>query len=885
MKETHQEGLEAMKSGSWNPHETGRRGHPDGLRPHRRWSGLAGVALFFLAWVVTGAMAPPAHAQIFDRLRQKAEEALDEASVLQRLLEKPPGVTTSIRDAHTEVPFLDGHNPTSSALMAALPRDAENAFFAPPGLYEMQDLSFCIQAGTYGPTGGDGYALAPLQGELAPVLRTLVRRWVDHPEISQSDLQSLIWALQARTPINELPLELQAVASALLDPGQMDRLSEDVVDRAREEFMAEAMDRVPESVRRVAEVEAELRDLLRSGADFEELEAAAVLVGAPSPEELVREVPTLRWNYHPDGYFIRFDPEDYTLTRVQAYVPEAYRLLRDGEGRIVEVAGPRGIRLTLGYADGEAGGRENVGLLRRARLLRGGALQGSWEGEAWTFVGNDLGGGALEGVMTEAEWQARREKAREVREQTRDVMTSASGSDRSRPGRDLADLAHLRTALSEARGRVPEAFLTHLANAWQHALCVEAGGCPGPRAAALWIPEEAWGPGEMHGPAVHSGIRFYEPVPGAPLYQSGGGGNMGSGGNVAAPGNTGSQRLLQSGKSPKDKANLAMKALGVFLALADVLGSSGLGSAAYNALGAFGLPVGHLGLPMMMAGGMISQVMDVWTTATDALAGDTGSGGAGGDEGGGSGGDEGGGSGDSGGGAGGDPGDPGDPTDPGDPGGTGNDPSDPNSPEGWEETRSDGQDYEDTPPPSPPPNPSPPPPGNDDVSQERSEAYEGFVNSLIETLYYTQGLTDSQMRQEAACQAGDMEWAQQQADLAEHYQDQAGIGMMEVAAGLEQLLAVADAEGVLESSYAYEEEFAGVQERLRTQGWKGEEMSVADALRITPGEMEELRQYLISQDPEVMAGELGEAAELWAKEVRTAGILWLALPAPDGGCH
>ena len=62
-------------------------------------------------------------------------------------------------------------------------------------------------------------------------------------------------------------------------------------------------------------------------------------------------------------------------------------------------------------------------------------------------------------------------------------------------------------------------------------------------------------------------------------------------------------------------------------------------------------------------------------------------------------------------------------------------------------------------------------------------------------------------------------------------------------------------------------------------------MRVAGALRITPEEMEELPQYLIAQDPEVMAGELGEAAALWAKEVRTAGILWLALPAPDGGCR
>ena len=171
------------------------------------------------------------------------------------------------------------------------------------------------------------------------------------------------------------------------------------------------------------------------------------------------------------------------------------------------------------------------------------------------------------------------------------------------------------------------------------------------------------------------------------------------------------------------------------------------------------------------------------------------------------------------------------------------------------------------------------------MSPERSEAYDGFVTSLIETLSYTQGLTDSRMRQEAACQAGDMEWAQEQANLAGDYQDQAGMGMMEIAGRLEELMGVAESEGVLESPYLYPEDFAGIQDRLRSQGWLAEEMGVANALRITPGEMEELRQYLISQDPEVMEGELGEGVALWAKEMRTAGILWLALPAPDGGCH
>jgi hypothetical protein len=325
-----------------------------------------------------------------------------------------------------------------------------------------------------------------------------------------------------------------------------------------------------------------------------------------------------------------------------------------------------------------------------------------------------------------------------------------------------------------------------------------------------------------------------------------------------------------------------MKALGIFLALVDVIGSGSLGSAAYNALGLGGLPAGHLGLPMMMAGAMISQVTDAWSSATDALAGDTGSEGAG-DEGGDSGGSEGGGDEGYSGGSG--------PGGSDDPGGLDPDPSDSGimgEGEDRSESRSDGEDYENTPPPNPPPNPSPAPAGGGgggDLSGDRAAVVNDFTETLITTLYHTQGLTDSELRQDAACRAGSSEWAGQQADLAGEHQRQAGLGMMESARKLERLLDIVDTEGGSDSPYAYADELATVQERLSNQGWSAEERQMGAWLGITESELEALRQHLLVQDAEGMEGDLQESAKLWAKELRTAGILWLALPAPNGSCR
>lgn len=841
---------------------------------------------FLLGVLLVVFSAQPTAGQILDRLRNRAEAALDETSLLSRLLEEPPGITTNIQDAQTEIPFLDGHDPGGTALMAMLPRDVENAFFAPPGLYELQAESYCIQAGTYGPTDGDGYALAPLRGELAPILRTLMRASVDHPEIAQVDIQSLIWALQARASLEELSPDIRDVARVLLEADQIERLSEGVVDLAKEAFMTEALERVPESVRRAAEIQADLRELLRQGASFEELEAVAVLVGSPSLDDLVRDVPGLRWNYHSDGYFIRFDPVDYTLTHVQAYVPEVYRLIRDASERVQALVGPRGLRITFDYgaeipgARGTMAALVGVGFHPPAGMGGDGlAKDGAWTLDAWSFVGNDMGGEEPTGVVPATEWQSRREEARTVRRQARDLITSVRGRDSGRPSEDLADLGHLRMALLKVEGQVPPEVLIHLANAWQYTLCLEAGGCSGQRMAAafpfadasLFTLAQEWGLGGGSGP-------LSMPKPIVPAIRAGGGTSVDAGGNVATPGNNGSQRLLQSGKTPVEKANLAMKALSIFLALADVLGSSGLGSAAYNALGIAGLPVGHLGLPTMMAGAMISEVVGMWSDATDALAGETGGDGSGGDDGGGSseGGDEGSGTGDTGGVPGDDPMDPRIDPDLGEFPGVG----------GWEDTRSDGQDYENTPPPNPPAPPSPPPSpgGGGGMSPARTDSYQAFSDALMGTLYHTQGMADSQLRHDAACQAGETGWAQTQAGLAGDHQRKAAEGLLEVARSLESLLSQAESEGALGSDWAYAEDLARVQERLATEGWSDTEMQVAGQLRITPAEMAALSDYLISQDAETMAGELGESVRLWAKQMRTAGLLWMALPPPGGGC-
>jgi hypothetical protein len=902
-----------------------------------------------LAALLLVSLVSPAEGQILDRIRRKATQTLDRVPGLLAILEKPPGVTTSIHGARTEVPFLDDYDPTGSGDMSLLPRNSRNAFMAPPGLYEMRARSYCIHAGTYGPTGGEGYSLAPLQGDLAPLLGSLVRRTVDHPKVAQPLVQRLIWAIQADTPMDELPAPLQRVARTLLTAEEVTGLSRDAVDLGKEELLEEALDRVPESVREVAELEADIRDKIRRGVAFEELEAVAVLTGLPRPEDRVREIPNLRWSYHPDGYFIRFDPDGYSDTWVQTYVPEPYGVERDSRGRVKALMGPHGIRVTLEYRATPGEHPLHLALLRGVTVESGGwihsSARGTWKVDGWTLVGDDLVLDVPGGVVEQVELARRLKEARDRRREVRQVLAAAHGDHfGTEPAGDLTDLAHLRVGLKRAGTSVPETVLSHLARAWMYTLCVEAGACPPQRIAwwepplEPWIIPDSWQPrGRKVGLSDEdrsteptrssSAERAAFPVtevtkpPPATLYaQAGGEASIDAGGNVATPGNTGKQMLLQSGTSIVDQAEEAMGALGLLLGLVDVATAGSLGMAAYNALGLAGIPVGPTGIPMALAGAMISQVMGLWTTAANALAGagdvdpsSSGGGGAGGAAGSvGGGGNPGASGGNTGSGNTDTTGDPGHTGDTGGTTGTGNtgdtgggagaagDQGDGRGTDVSEGTggtgtgggegadagvtgdtgtrtasRSTGEDYTRSPPAGPPENPEPVQAG-DGVSEERAEAANAWADALLRVLHHIQAMTDSQDRREAAAETGEPEWASRQAALVAHHRRQAGVAALEAARRLDRLLEIARREGAVGNPVADHDRLEAVQERLRAGGWTPEELRVAHLLGITSKEMEALRHDLLSLDPGHEEMEMADAAEIWMRRLRARGALWSA---------
>lgn len=239
-----------------------------------------------------------------------------ELSALQR---EP--ITTSFSDADKTRVLADnfGNDQVFRPLEVMPPSDS-GGYLLTPGFYEMTAQSYCLKAGTHGPSAGDGYLFAPLAGPQANIVQALVQRRVEHPDISQSSLQTLLWAIIAKAKFSNLPDDLKVVAARLLSPQELVQLNGGAINLIPDSILDPLIATLPAPVKAVLRAENQMRGMLYSGnASFSELESQAILAGmAPiSNPEYKRG----RWSKHQDGFFVRYYPQGYQQTRVQVYVP------------------------------------------------------------------------------------------------------------------------------------------------------------------------------------------------------------------------------------------------------------------------------------------------------------------------------------------------------------------------------------------------------------------------------------------------------------------------------------------------------------------------------------------------------------------------------------
>lgn len=204
--------------------------------------------------------------------------------------------------------------------------------------------------GKYSPSGEYGYLYAPLKGRRADVIRSIMRRLANHPDIPQQDVQTLLWAIISRAKISDMSEEMQETAEKLLTQEEIFELNGGALGLIPEELFERAIAHLPAEAKQVLEAEARVREMLSEGQEtYEELERVAVRFGTPPLADGNRQIPPGRWSLHPNGFFIRYFPHGYTSMTTELYLPERFQVERDEPGRITMVSDPDGNRIEIEY--------------------------------------------------------------------------------------------------------------------------------------------------------------------------------------------------------------------------------------------------------------------------------------------------------------------------------------------------------------------------------------------------------------------------------------------------------------------------------------------------------------------------------------------------------
>ena len=170
----------------------------------------------------------PLQAQILKKIK-KATGNLTE-NVFDKLSRDP--VTTSFKDVDkTKYLENDIGNDVSFESFFNQPFQENQGFTLKPGFYTGTFQSFCIKAGTYNPIEGRGRFYAPLKGPKADIVEAIINGYQKDPNLTQREVQLLLWAIIAKTDFSKMKGPVKATAIKLLSPTQIARLSKGAIDK------------------------------------------------------------------------------------------------------------------------------------------------------------------------------------------------------------------------------------------------------------------------------------------------------------------------------------------------------------------------------------------------------------------------------------------------------------------------------------------------------------------------------------------------------------------------------------------------------------------------------------------------------------------------------
>lgn len=272
------------------------------------------------------------HAQ-FDDLLKKVTTKVAKVDLLE-----DKNVTTSIDDA---LPVAYWLKDLDSELDPVEPEVYD--FNLAPGYYRFSVQSYCLKAGTYGPSKGSGYLMSPLLGKRSETVFNIVQNSVLHPEIEQHDIQVLLWGIIYNEKFTDFPLDFQNRVRPLLTPAEIADLTLDLKNVP--------LDVMPDDIKKIANYYKDLRaNISNPNLAYQDLERSTMLNGYLPDEPFSKYVQKGLWAYVGDGFYVRSLPIAYPHSIIEVFRPAKVTVTRDEKNRISAMEYD-GSRMEIAYND------------------------------------------------------------------------------------------------------------------------------------------------------------------------------------------------------------------------------------------------------------------------------------------------------------------------------------------------------------------------------------------------------------------------------------------------------------------------------------------------------------------------------------------------------
>jgi len=207
-------------------------------------------------------------------------------------------------------------------------------FMLESGYYKFTLQSYCLQAGTYGPSKGDGYLLAPVRGKQAGVVKNVLKNSANHPNIKQQDIQRLLWGIIAGTKFTDYDAAFQSRVRPLLSTADIASLSVDV-----KKILSTLIDAAPDDVKKSIKFYSDFRSKLTNpNTSYNELVSMAMLNGVLPDDAFSKHIQKGLWAHIGNGFYAKALPNGYTETVYCVYKPGRANAVYDSQNRLTRLS-------------------------------------------------------------------------------------------------------------------------------------------------------------------------------------------------------------------------------------------------------------------------------------------------------------------------------------------------------------------------------------------------------------------------------------------------------------------------------------------------------------------------------------------------------------------